>query len=149
MYSSFPKNDRVKIRLALGFAWAFTAVAGAGGVLLDLGSITNEGGAPVPFAASLMVLISALAATVGVALDRYWVEWVAAWLASGGVFVYAAIFWYLVITGQAGRLQTAGLLSALFCFYVYRIVACAAHARKQRTIHKLVQSGEMRLPNAG
>jgi len=148
VYSSFPKNDRIKIRLPLASAWAFTALAGGGGVLLDLGSIAAQIGAPVPFASSLIVFIFSGFATVGVLLDRYWIEWAAAWFVAGGIFVYTVIFWVLVFTGQAGRFQTAGLLSALFCFYVYRIVACAAHAHKQRTIHNMVQSGEVRLPHA-
>ena len=129
-------------------AWFFTAVAGGGGVLLDLGSLAAQIGAPVPFAASLVVCVFSTFAALGVALDRYWIEWAAAWFVAGGVFVYTVIFWGLVIAGQAGRFQTAGLLSALLMFYVYRIVACSAHARKQRTIHQLVQSGEMRLPDA-
>ena len=149
MYSSFPKNDRLKIRVSLTSAWFFTALAGAGGVLFDLGSISNQVGAPVPFVASLIVAISAAAAAVGVAIDRYWIEWAAAWFAAGGVFTYVSIFWYLVITGEAGRFQTAAMLTALLCFYAYRIISCSAHARKQRTIHRLVQSGEMRIPDAG
>ena len=148
MYSSFPKSDRILIRLALSAAWAFTSIAGFVGVLVDLGSIEDAIGHWTPFVGSLVVGVFGLFAALGVALDRYWIEWAAAWFVSGGVLLYTVVFWALVFTGNTGRFQTAALLSALLCFYSYRIISCAAHARKQRQIHKLIQSGELRLPHA-
>lgn len=146
MYSSFPKSDRIKIRVALCAAWGATAFAGGVGVLLDLGSIVASVGEALPFWASLTVAVFSTFATVGVALDKYWVEWASAWFTAGGVFIYAVLMWALAFGGQTGRFQTAGLLSALLAFYAYRIISCSAHARKQRRIHELVQSGEVRLP---
>jgi predicted ABC-type sugar transport system permease subunit len=148
MYSSFPRADQLRIRAVLAAAWGFSAIAGGGGVLFDLHTVSNEIGAPFPLIASIIVGVFSLVAAFGIIRNKYWFEWVAAWFVSGGVFVYTVIFWGLVINGQAGRVQTASLLSALLMFYIYRIVSCSAHARKQRAIHELVESGEMRLPDA-
>jgi hypothetical protein len=148
MYSSFARGDRIAIRSALAAAWGFTALAGGGGVLIDLGSIVEHVGPVLPAVSSAIVLVFATIAAVGVVVNRYWMEWAAAWFVSGGVFVYVVLLWYLVYNGSDGRFQTAALLSGMLCFFAYRIIACAAHARKQRTIHKLLESGEVGLPNA-
>lgn len=146
MYSSFPKSDRLRIRIALAGAWAFTALGGLGGIFQTSPQLMLEIGWALPLVSSIAIASAATGATVGVLLDKYWIEWVAAWFTAGGVFAYTAALWYLVAVGSAPRIQSAALLSALLCFYAYRIVACAAHARKQRTVHKLVQSGETGAP---
>lgn len=148
MYSSFPKADRIRIRLALSAAWVFVTVAGIAGVFVDLGPIEDAIGHWVPLIGNLVVGVFSFSAAVGVALDKYWIEWASAWFVTGGTLLYVIVFWGLVLAGDGQRIQTAALLSALFCFQSYRIISCAAHARKQRQIHKLIRSGELRLPNA-
>ncbi len=142
MYSSFPKKDRAAIKVALSAAWFFSALSGVGGVILTPATVRNEVGDILPLLSSGMVLLAAGIAVYGILTNRYQWEWVAAWFASGGLFVYIATVWYLVLfADSATRLQQAASLTSLLCFYIYRIVACSAHARKQRTIHELVQGG--------
>lgn len=143
MYSSFPRKDRVAIQVALAAAWFFSSLSGVGGVLLTPVTVKNEVGHVLPLFSSGMVLLAAAIAIYGVIRNRYQLEWVAAWFASSGSFVYISTVWYLVIfDGQSTRLQQAASLTSLLCFYIYRIVACSAHARKQRTIHELVEKGK-------
>lgn len=136
MYSSFEKRDRVMIRLALSTAWGFVTLSGLGGLFINPGSFADEIGPELPFFGSLIVSAFGIMGFVGVAFNKYWLEWVAAWFVSGGIFAYTVAFWYLVVAGNAGRFQNAALLTGLLMFFVYRIVSCAAHARKQRQIHK-------------
>lgn len=147
MYSSFPKNDRIRIRVALSLAWGFVAFGGLSGVFaptafqLDVGYV-------IPIFSSLIIAVFATVAAIGVALNRYWMEWVAAWPSLGGVFGYSIYVWYLSFTSGNLRFQAAALLTALLFFFVYRIVANSAHAKKQRSIHDLIQSGETDDPDA-
>lgn len=143
MYSSFPKKDRAAIKAALTAAWFFSAISGVGGVLLTPVTVKNEVGDVLPLVSSGLVLLASGIACCGILTNRYQWEWVAAWFASSGLFVYVATVWFLVIFADSGtRLQQAASLTSLLCFYIYRIVACSAHARKQRTIHELVQKGK-------
>lgn len=139
MYSSFPKQDRIRIRLSLSLAWGFVALGGFSGVFappsVELGAVGW-----LPIISSMIVASFGAVATVGIALNNYRLEWVAAWFVAGGVFAYALLVWYLTISAGNNRYQAAALLSALMFFFAYRIVSCSAHARKQRLIHKLIQS---------
>lgn len=151
MYSSFPKRDRVAIKSALSAAWAFSAVSGVGGIVLSPASVSAELGPLFPTISSALLMIAALGAIVGVTSTRYQIEWVAAWFAASGQLAYLVTVWSLVLTTTPTRLQQAAALTSLMFFYVYRIVKCAAHARKQRKVHELVEvmtnSGGMRRPN--
>lgn len=149
MYSSFPKRDRLAIQVALAAAWFFSAIAGVGGVLLTPVTVQNEVGLHLPIISSGLVFASSAFALYGIITNKYQWEWVGAWFASSGSFVYISTVWYLVIfAGNDTRLQQAASLSSLLCFYIYRIVSCSAHARKQRTIHELVLRGKVAEENA-
>jgi hypothetical protein len=141
MYSSFPKQDRVRIRLSLTFAWAFVTLGGFFGILNPT-SVEAEIGFWLPLISSVAIAFFGTVATIGVALNKYWIEWVAAWFVSGGVFAYAIFIWYLSFSNGNGRFQAACLLTSLLFFFAYRIVACAAHARKLRLIHNLTMSSD-------
>ena len=147
MYSSFPKQDRIRIRVALSLGWAFVAFGGLSG-LFSPAPTNIQVSYILPLVSSFMIAVFASAAAVGVALNRYWIEWVAAWPASGGVFVYSIYTWYVSISAGNNRYQAAGLLTGLLFFFAYRIVANSAHAKKQREIHDLIQSGDVELPDA-
>lgn len=147
MYSSFPKSDRIRIRLALTFAWAFITFGGAFGVLAAP-QIEAEVGSMLPYFSSMAIALFGFVATIGVAVNNYKFEWVAAWFVSGGVFVYAIYIWYLSIVAGNNRFQAAALLTALLFFFIYRIFACAAHARKLRVIHDLVIPLDKESPDA-
>lgn len=147
MYSSFPKQDRIRIKLALALAWSFVMFGGLAGIVTAK-SVEAELGFWIPFAGSFIVSIFGAVAVLGIVLNRYWLEWVAAWFVSGGVFVYALYIWYITIASGSFKFQGAALLTALLFFFAYRIVACSAHARKQRLIHKLVQTNETEIHDA-
>lgn len=148
MYSYMPKRDRVSIKSALGSAWGFTAVAGVGGIFLTPMTVQAELGPIFPTVSAMLILAASLAAVFGVVYNKYQIEWVAAWFALAGQVSYVITVWTFVFTGSETRLQQAASLTSLCAFYAYRICMCSAHARKQRKIHELVQSGEMRLPDA-
>lgn len=148
MYSSFPKKDRIAIRAALGSSWGFSALSGFAGVFFTPQTVTSELGFHLPVISSAVVLMFSFAALFGVVFNRYQFEWMASWFTAGGAFVYIVTVWGLVFTGSITRLQQAASLTALLGFYIYRIISCSAHARKQRTIHNLVQSGEVMVPDA-
>lgn len=76
---------------------------------------------------------------LGVVSNRYPLELVAAWFASGGIIIYVATVWYFVFSGTPTRLQQAAYLTALFGFYLFRLADCSAHAEKQRAIHEKVR----------
>lgn len=139
MYSSFPKRDRVAIKAALSSAWAFTAVSGVGGIFLSPNTVQAELGPHFPVISAMLLVISSLGAILGVLINRYQIEWVAAWFAAAGLLAYAITVWALVFSSTPTRLQQAGAITSLMFFYVYRIVMCSAHARKQRKVHELVQ----------
>lgn len=138
MYSSFSRRDRIAIRVSLMAAWAFTALGAVGGVALTPATVVAEIG-PLALVSAWVSLISAASAFIGVCLNQYWVEWVAAWFASLGLSVYAVGVWYIVFTNTPTRLQQASYITALICFAVVRIAMNAAHARKQREIHAITQ----------
>lgn len=149
MYSSFTVQDRVAIKTALAIAWGFSVIAGVGGIFLTPNTVAQELGWVIPLLCGVITLASSFAAALGVIFDKYQIEWVAAWFAASGMFAYVVTVWYLVFSGTPTRLQQAANLTSLLFFYIYRITSCSANARKQRTIHELVLSGEMGLPNSG
>lgn len=148
MYSSFPKRDRIAIRVALSLAWFMSSLAGVGGILLTPATVQNEVGIHLPLISSFIVFLASAYSLVGVAINRYEWEWVGSWFTIGGAFIYVVTVWALVFTSSPTRMQQAASLSSLLFFYVYRIVACSAHARKLRQIHALVNTGEVKRPNA-
>lgn len=148
MYSGYPKADRIKIRTSLAAAWVFAGIAGFASIFLTPNTLTQEIGHYLPMVSGVLVLISAGAAAYGVIKNQYPIELVAAWFASAGVLVYASTVWYLVFASTPTRLQQACNITALMCFFLYRVASCSAHARKQRRIHQLVESGQVDLPDA-
>lgn len=140
MYSSFERRDRITLRVVLTVAWFSSAVAGLIGIIGPPASVQNEVGIFLSTMGSIFLLVFGVVAGVGTMANRYWLEWAAAFFASGGTAVYVAATWGIVIGGgHSGRAQTAALLTALLSFTVYRVVACAAHARRQRLVHEHVK----------
>lgn len=129
-------------------AWLFTAVWGAASIFLTPTTVQNEIGLHLPNITGGIVLLSSAIAVYGVIRDKYQLELVAAWFASGGAFVYVITVWGLVFMGTPTRLQQAAALSSLMCFYLFRVTVGTAHARKLREIHERVQSGPVTRPRA-
>lgn len=145
MFSSFPRKDRLAFKATLSLAWTFSLVSGLGGMFLVPSTVESELGPHFTVISAVVLFVSSLGAVLGVVGNRYEVEWVSAWFAAAGQLAYVVVVWYLVFSTTPTRLQQAGALTSLVLFYVYRIVSCSAHARKQRQVHELVQ----RLTNTG
>lgn len=148
MYSGYPRKDRVRIRFTLAAAWFFTAVWGAASIFLTPTTVQDELGLHLPNITGAIVLSSSVVAIYGVVRDKYYLEYVAAWFAVGGAFVYVITVWGLVIFSTPTRLQQAAALTSLLFFYLFRVAVNTAHAVKLRTIHEKVQSGQVKLPDA-
>lgn len=142
MYSNFPKADRLKIRAGLAATWGFLAVSGAGGLLFPPQSIVEHTGVIPHTITAVVLLVSSLIGFAATVLNRYRVEWAAAYFAVAGLAVYVFAVWSIVIMGETGRMQQAGALSALIGFCIYRIAACASHSRFLKKQHRTLEAIE-------
>lgn len=141
MYSYLPPRQQVFIRIALSSAWALTAIGGMAALLF-----------PPPFVLDLLELsrgvagatlaVTASLAAVGVAFDRYRLEWVAAWFSAAALAPYTLVYWYSVFTVDITRMSAALLLTALLAFYVARAIMCSAHAERLRMLHEGVSGDD-------
>lgn len=98
-------------------------------------AIVSELGTVVSSGWGLILATAAIVAGVGVATNRYRIEWPAAWFAASGLSIYAITLWWIVFTGGTSGLTQAFMVSAAVLFMVTRALFCAAHAAKLRTIH--------------
>lgn len=133
MYSNLDKKDQVMIRSILAAAWLFISIGGAATLFGQPSIIRIELGVVMDGAAWAIIIFGA-AAAIGVAIGKYWWEWISSWLAAGGVFVYFSGAWYLMFHGLPTILPHACYLTSLLLFMVYRGIMNAAHARKLRQI---------------
>lgn len=135
MFSHLPPRQRRLVRVALSSAWATTALAGLSSLItstyqpLDLLAMTEV-------TAALVLVVMATFAAVGVGLNRYRMEWVAAWFSATALAPYVLVYWYTVFTVSLSRLSSAFLLTALIGFYMSRAIMCAAHAERLRQLHE-------------
>jgi hypothetical protein len=148
MYSSFARQDRVAIRSTLTAAWAFISLSGLGGLLTPNIALTSDIAQVIALVANFMLAVFGFFAGVGVVSNRYWIEWFAAWFTSGGIFAFAMLSWYFFFIERfPALLQNSSLLTGLLLFSIFRIVSCAAHARKQRQIFELSKSQTGEIPH--
>jgi Na+/H+ antiporter NhaD/arsenite permease-like protein len=135
MFSHLPPRQRVYVRSALSLAWAMAALGGFSSLLLspiwplDALAVTGR-------VAGVILSIMALMAAMGVATNRYRVEWVAAWFSATALAPYTLVFWYSVFSTDLARMSSAFLLTALLCFFVTRAIMCSAHAARLRLLHE-------------
>lgn len=132
MYSNLERRDQLMIRAVLTIAWLFASVGAFLGILGPAGPVEQALGSIIVIG-FMVVAIFGFSAALGVAFGKYGWEWVSAWFAAGGVFIYASGSWYLVILNGMSYQRSAYLTSMLF-FMVYRGIMNAAHARKIRSI---------------
>lgn len=133
MYSSLPPRYRWQIRTLLSVAWLLTAAGGACAILWTPATIENELGTQLTYGWGGIAAVGSVVALFGVAMNRYRLEWVAAWFSAGGLWMYGMVVWWLVITGSQTRLTQGFFITALLVHVVSRAVFCAAHAAKLRT----------------
>lgn len=143
MYSVFPRRHQVSIRLTLSLAWLLAAGGGLSALTVSPLSLIVELGPVVTHLWAVGLMIASAIALLGVAMNKYRFEWVAAWLAAVGLFPYVTTIWWLVSIGQTGHLTQAFMLSSLLVFMVLRANFCSAHAARLRSIH--VETGSTRV----
>lgn len=135
MFSHLPPKQRVYIRAALSSAWSMAALGGLSSLVWSsagpLTALTVTG----TVAGATLTIMATLAA-LGVAWNRYRVEWVAAWFSATALAPYALVYWFTVLTGSPERASSGFLLTALLGFFISRAIMCAAHAARLRLLHE-------------
>lgn len=135
MYQSKPD------RISLTIAWTLTGLGGGAAILWTPSTIENEIGTLLALLWGAVTFVGGLAAAAGVALDRYRIEWIAAWVAAAGVGPYAGSLWFLIFAGAHTRAAQALLITALLVHSVTRALRCAAHADRLRGISAAIPDG--------
>jgi hypothetical protein len=135
MYSHLPPRQRVLIRTLLALMWASSALSGMAVLIAPtpaslevLGLLRNTAGAVLTLTATL--------GAIGVATNRYRIEWVASWFSAAALVPYTMAFWYSVFEVSFERATSAFLLTALVFCFVYRAASCSAHAQRLRDMHE-------------
>ncbi|QGJ92708.1 hypothetical protein QDA04_gp38 [Microbacterium phage Megan] len=136
MFSGLPPRERRAVQASLIAGWVFATGAGISAALNPTSVTLLEMG---PLVAGMMggvLALAALVAVVGIARQRYRLEWVAAWMASAGFVPYVITIWSLTITINVSWLTAAFIASIALVFFVFRALSCAAHAAKLRIVHE-------------
>lgn len=135
MLSGLPRKYRISIRVVLTAAWIFATFAGFFAIVLSPLTIASELGQVLLYLCGAVTATAGGFATVGVAANRYRIEWPAAWFAASGLSFYGVILWWLVFSGEWTRSTQACSVSVAILFMVSRALYCAAHAAKLRALH--------------
>ncbi|QHB37034.1 hypothetical protein QDA00_gp69 [Microbacterium phage Matzah] len=137
MYSGLPPKQRAVVKTTLISAWALSGLAGASAVIASPNTIISEIGLWGTVLSGALLMLATLIAIVGVAGNRYHLEWIASWGAATALAPYLVTVWALVFTDTATRSTQAFLITSLVAFYISRAALCAAHAAKLRQDHTL------------
>ena len=138
MYSTLPPKQRRYVLITLSLYWLLVAAGGSTSIVFEPNRITESMGEYTTNAWGTVVLISGLAAVVGVTFRRYRIEWIAAWMAAAGISPYVLAIWWLVADGEPFRLTQGFMMTALLVSFLKRAMSCSAHAAKMRELHKEV-----------
>ena len=92
----------------------------------------QDAAAWLPIAWAVLMLAPGLLAAAGCFVPRHRWEWVAAWLMSGGVGIYALAAWGQVMADGTGHLGRAFLLSAFAVLLVSRAREVAEDSESAR-----------------
>lgn len=130
-----PPRWRTVLRVIRATLYTLVAGAGIAATVLTPTTIAGTIGEPLMYWWASLATVGALTALWGVIADRYRIEWVASWPATGGTLVYAATVWGLVAQGESTRSTQAFIVTALTVALAYRGVELAAHAAKLRADH--------------
>jgi|SRR6478736_4516555 len=141
MFTHLPKSSQVLLRIALSGAWFFSMLAGLSAVVFL--SPVNDAGFlfEARVVAGISLTVATAFATVGVAFNRYRMEWVSSWFAAAGFTPYITLYWSVVPDNIDGTLPVAFLMMSLVTFYAFRGVSGGAHAARLREIHKKAETG--------
>jgi hypothetical protein len=135
MFSHLPPRQRTFVRVALSSAWGMSALAGASSLIVAPGWTLGVLAVTTVIAGIALASMASLAA-LGVILNRYRMEWVAAWFSAAAFAPHVLAYWYSVFAVDLERLSPAFLMTALVGFYMSRAIMCAAHAERLRLLHE-------------
>ena len=136
MYAALPPAWRWRMKATLSLAWGLISGGGIAAICAAPNSVVREWG-PIPLGIGALVLVIAgVLAILGLVLNRYRWEWLAAWLAGIIFSPYVVTIWYLEFTSPANRLTAAFFNTALLVCILSRSFSCAAHAAKLREMHQ-------------
>jgi hypothetical protein len=137
MYSGLPPRHKRVVKTTLIAGWALSGLAGASAVIASPTTIISEIGLWGTVLSGILLMAATGIAIVGVAANRYHLEWVASWGAAAALAPYLVTVWALVFTDTLTRSTQAFLVTSLVAFYISRAALCAAHAAKLREAHTL------------
>lgn len=132
MYSFLPQPQRFFVRFALAASWGLSALGGATTLVWAPETTSHEIGAFLPVIWGTLIFAASVAAAAGVSIDRYRIEWIAAWFAGSGFILYAGTLWWVALVETPTRLPQALFLTALLVHTLLRAVMCSAHAARLR-----------------
>ena len=133
-FRDLPRWARTALRTLLSVAYLSAGYAALAAVVWTPQTIEGALGAVLTYGWATVGLVGAAVALLGVALDRYRVEWAAVWWVAAGLSVYTLTVWALVAQTPTRQTQAAAL-TTLCVLLVYRAVELTAHAAKLRHRH--------------
>lgn len=137
MFSGLPARHRRLVKGSLAAAWLLSTAGGLSAVVLSPVTIISEIGTWGTVLSGAGLAIFTIVAVVGIAVNRYWLEWIAAYGAMASLVPYLVTVWALTLTGEGTRSTQAFLITSLLAFYGFRAASCSAHAAKLRVEHQL------------
>lgn len=135
MFSALPPRNRRIVKATLATAWALSAGGGLSAVLISPVTIIAEIGSWGTILSGGGLAAFTVVAVLGIALNRYWLEWIASYGAMASLVPYLVTVWALTLTGEYTRSTQAFLITSLLAFYGFRAASCAGHAAKLRIEH--------------
>lgn len=129
-----PQRWRPLLRYIRAALYVTLAAAGIADMFLTVDNPFALTG-PLAYWWAILLTGGAVAAGVGVVIDRYRVEWLATWPIMGGLLIYALTVWAALIAGQLSRGTQATLSLALLIALILRSAELAAVAARLRAEH--------------
>lgn len=136
MYNQMPPKYRKRYRVALTIGWLLAAGAGASTLIVEpllLAGIESY----LRYAAGAGLVTFATLAGLGVMLNRYRLEWSAAWFSASVIAPFTGIYLWSAVSAAPGRWPVTFLLASLLAFFVSRAFACSAYAEVLRELHEM------------
>ncbi len=138
MYSTLPPKYRRRVQASLVAGWFLLACSGLSAILSPPSIALAELGPTFTYAWGTLLTVASITAGVAVLAQRYRWEWVASWLAAGGILPLAITLWTLTFVGYTSLASQSFMVTTVFMMCVKRAVSCSAHAAKLRDMHEEV-----------
>lgn len=135
-----PFQWQLTLRVTRFVIYTLTACLGVSGIFFTPTTLVDTIGSPSTIFWAALVLAGGITGMIGVAWNRYRIEWMASWPLAGGTLGYAAIVWLIVLQGNPSRSAQAFALTAFGLALASRGITLAAHAAKMRRLHRLVKT---------